>query len=1004
MTQRTLIAPFVFAATIAGLACWAVTRATPVSAGQDGGAGGSKAIEFNAPAGELPATRHINIDGYDAAVLPNGRLITPAGREIAVNAPKPLGLAVSPNGAMLATVNSGLSPFSVSLIKNINSNAPTTSVVQLSSAFMGVAFSPDSTRFYAAGGENGMIWVGDTASAKVIGTVNLNGAAHPFGAPMNPAANPSGRFKGTFPGNLTLGGPNGRYLYVVDQGSFNVFVIDTTMIATGVNASGFIVEPNNFAAVVGHVKAGRYPYGIAAVGGRLLVANVGIFQYSHLTPKNPTGSSNHDYPLGYPGTTWPNDMEHDKTIKIKKVDPRNLSPTLRDPEGIRVGYIDQDIDYTIPGLGSPNVQESSSVYVFNLASPTSPSPLTSVKTGPLVGEMEQGIASYSGSHPNAVAVGPDGIYVSNGNNDSISILDPDTYEEKRRVSLSVLSGVDKRIKGVQPVSVALSPDANYLYVAEAGINAIAVIRLEGRGSAKVLGHIPTGWWPSAVLVSADGNTLYVANGKGRGAGPNNNFPPDNLGSPRSATQGTVNIIGVPNEGQLEAYTERVMKNNGFIGRELTQNGSDKKTSNPIPGKAGQESTAIKHIIFINKENSTHDQMFGDITLTRKGAPVNGEPSYSLGYDASPNHHELALAFTIGDNFYLEPAVSSDGHRWLTNSYLTEFEESHWPASYGGQRRDAGDDPNVYGPYPGRLGFTDADGSPEPHDYNQHGGIYLHLARHGKSFINFGNGFEFAQVDEDFGTEPTGIREHVNVPMEKVVRENSDHMYPQYNTAIPDAPLSEDPTRFNRFGRFKQVFETYLVDRAKGICKLPSYVDLFYPNDHGGGAFDINPNGPAWSYKRFVQDNDAALGKTIELISKSPCWKDTVIFVVEDDPQNGLDHVDGYRSVFLAIGPWVKRENVMKQHISLASIFKTVDLILGLPPLNQYDAAATDLRELFTDKPDFTPYNFKNIQYATKVSPEWLALSRDIDFSRPDADEVKLRAAILKSEGLPRQGF
>ena len=793
MTQRTLIAPFVFAATIAGLACWAVTRATPVSAGQDGGAGGSKAIEFNAPAGELPATRHINIDGYDAAVLPNGRLITPAGREIAVNAPKPLGLAVSPNGAMLATVNSGLSPFSVSLIKNINSNAPTTSVVQLSSAFMGVAFSPDSTRFYAAGGENGMIWVGDTASAKVIGTVNLNGAAHPFGAPMNPAANPSGRFKGTFPGNLTLGGPNGRYLYVVDQGSFNVFVIDTTMIATGVNASGFIVEPNNFAAVVGHVKAGRYPYGIAAVGGRLLVANVGIFQYSHLTPKNPTGSSNHDYPLGYPGTTWPNDMEHDKTIKIKKVDPRNLSPTLRDPEGIRVGYIDQDIDYTIPGLGSPNVQESSSVYVFNLASPTSPSPLTSVKTGPLVGEMEQGIASYSGSHPNAVAVGPDGIYVSNGNNDSISILDPDTYEEKRRVSLSVLSGVDKRIKGVQPVSVALSPDANYLYVAEAGINAIAVIRLEGRGSAKVLGHIPTGWWPSAVLVSADGNTLYVANGKGRGAGPNNNFPPDNLGSPRSATQGTVNIIGVPNEGQLEAYTERVMKNNGFIGRELTQNGSDKKTSNPIPGKAGQESTAIKQIIFINKENSTHDQMFGDITLTRKGAPVNGEPSYSLGYDASPNHHELALAFTIGDNFYLEPAVSSDGHRWLTNSYLTEFEESHWPASYGGQRRDAGDDPNVYGPYPGRLGFTDADGSPEPHDYNQHGGIYLHLARHGKSLINFGNGFEFAQVDEDFGTEPTGIREHVNVPMEKVVRENSDHMYPQYNTAIPDAPLSEDPT-------------------------------------------------------------------------------------------------------------------------------------------------------------------------------------------------------------------
>src|SRR5215510_8440072 len=999
MRQRTLIA---LAAAAVGVAGWAITRGGLVSAQPDGGAGGSKTIEFSAPAGDLPATRHIDIDGYDGAVLPNGRLITPAGREAAVNAPKPLGLALSPNDAMLATVNSGITPFSVSLIKSINSNAPTTSVVPLSSTFMGVTFSPDSSRFYAAGGENGMIWVGDTASVRVIGSVNLNGAAHPFGAPMNPAANPSGRFKGTFPGNLTLGGPNGRYLYVVEQGSFNVFVIDTTRIATGVNASGFIVEPNNFAAVVGSAKAGRYPYAIAAAAdGRLFVANVGIFQYSHLTPKNPVGNSNLDYPLGYPATTWPNDMENDKTIKIKKVNPRNLPPTLRDPEGIRVGYIDQDIEYTIPGLGSPNVKESSSLYVFGLNSPTSPSLMKSVKTGPLVGEMEHGIASYSGSHPNAVAVGPDGIYVSNGNNDSISILDPDTYKEVRRVSLSVLNGVDKRIKGVQPVSVAVSPDGNFLYVAEAGINAIAVIRLEGRGGAKVLGHIPTGWWPSAVRVSADGKTLYVANSKGRGAGPNNNFPPDNLGSPKSATQGTLNIIPVPDEDQLDAYTDRVMKNNGFIGQE-TLNGNDKKTNGPIPAKAGQESTAIKHIIFINKENSTHDQMFGDITLTRKGAPVNGQPAYSLGYDASPNHHELALAFTIGDNFYLEPAVSSDGHRWLTNSYLTEFEESHWPASYGGQRNDAGDNPAVYGPYPGRLGFTDADGSPEPHDYNQHGGIYMHLARHGKSFINFGNGFEFAQVDEDGGTEPTGIREHVNVPMEKVVRDNSDHMYPQYNTHIPDAPLPEDPTRFNRFGRFKQVFETYFVDRAQGVCRLPNYVDLFYPNDHGGGAFDINPTGPAWSYKRFVQDNDAALGLTVDLISHSPCWKDTVFFVVEDDTQNGFDHVDGHRSIFLAISPWVKHEYVSKTHLSLASIFKTVNLVLGLPPLNQYDAAATDLRDMFTNKPDYTPYTFNKVQFASGATREWIAATAAINFSRPDADEVKLRQAIARTEGIPRR--
>src|SRR5262245_52706561 len=289
MTNRKLIAPLALIATVVGLVSLAVSRATPVSAGQDGGAGGSKSIEFSAPAGDRPAMKHIDIDGYDGAVLPNGRLITPAGREVAVNAPKPLGLAVAPNGAMLATVNSGIIPFSVSLIKNINSNTPSTTVVRLSSAFMGVTFSPDSSRFYAAGGENGMIWVGDTATAKVIGSVNLNGPAHPFGAPMNPAANPSGRFKGTFPGNLTLGGPNGRYLYVVEQGGFDVYVVDTTKIATGVNPAGAIVEPNNFAAVVGQAKAGRYPYAITSSSdGRLFVANVGIFQYSHLTPASPT--------------------------------------------------------------------------------------------------------------------------------------------------------------------------------------------------------------------------------------------------------------------------------------------------------------------------------------------------------------------------------------------------------------------------------------------------------------------------------------------------------------------------------------------------------------------------------------------------------------------------------------------------------------------------------------------------------------------------------------------
>src|SRR5262245_48324999 len=291
--------------------------------------------------------------------------------------------------------------------------------------------------------------------------------------------------------------------------------------------------------------------------------------------------------------------------------------------------------------------------------------------------------------------------------------------------------------------------------------------------------------------------------------------------------------------------------------------------------------------------------------------------------------------------------------------------------------------------------------PEPNDLKQHGVMFLHLTRHGRSVINFGNGYEFAVIDEPGGADPTGAREHVNVPMEKVLRDNSDHLFPTYNTHIPDAPLPEDPTRFSRFGRFRQVFESQFVDRARGVCKLPQYVDLYHPNDHGGGARDINPNGPDWSFKRFVQDNDAALGLTVELLSNSPCWKDTVIFVAEDDTQNGADHVDGHRSIFLAISPWVKKEYVSKTHISLASVFKTVNLILGLAPLNQYDAAATDLRDLFTSTPDFRPYTFQQIAFVRQANPLWLALTNGIDFRRPDADEVKLREAIMASEGLPR---
>ena len=978
-----------------------------VVAAPNGGSEGrfSDFLRFSAPAGDRPATTDTVIDGVRAAVLPNGRLVTPAGTEVNVQAPKPFGLALSPNGEILATLNSGAGPFSLTLITQIRSHTPVVKRIDVNASFMGVTFSPDSRRVYLSGGENGNIWIGDAIAGRIIGSLNLNGPTHVLDRPLDVIATPQLHFKGAFPGNMAITS-DGRFLYVVDQGGFQVHVIDVSKIQTGSDAQGRITEPDNFAAVVGHATVGRYPFGIALSHDdrTLFVTHVGVFEYTHLRPANPTGNGNVDYPLCYPGVGYPDETRNDRVIEINKVDPRNLPDSLRDPDGIRCGYVPTDRLYTVPGLGSPNVPQSSSVYVLDVSDPRRPDRREIVKTGPLVGQREDGIDAYSGSHPNAVVAGPQAIYVANGNNDSISVLDPRSYEERGRIGLSLLRGQDRALKGVQPVGLALSPDGDYLYVAEAGVNALGVIRLDGK-RGDLVGHIPTGWWPSSVRVSADGRSLYVANARGRGAGPN---PVGESHSPKFSVLGTVNIIPTPSERQLDAYTARVYANNGLV--DVTRDddrgfgfGHRQDSRNPIPSEPGKASSQIKHVVFINKENATHDLLLGDITQTRRGAPVNGQPAFSLGNEASPNHHELALRFSFSDNFFLEPSVSSDGHRWLTGQYTSESEETHWPASYGGRRNDSGDDPEIIKNYPGRIGFTDANASPEPNDYNEHGGIYLHLSRHGKSFVNFGNGYEFAVIDEPGGTEPTGAREHVNVPMEKVVRDNSDHLFPTFNTHIPDAPLPEDPSRFNRFDRFKQVFESRFVDRQRDVCKLPQYVDLYYPNDHGGGARDINPNGPDWSFTRFVQDNDAALGLTVELLSNSPCWKDTVIFVVEDDTQNGADHVDGHRSIFLAISPWVKKQYISKTHTSLASIFKTVNLILGLPPLNQYDAAATDLRDMFTGNPEFSPYNVQPIQFAQRANPLWLALTRNIDFSRPDTDELKLRAAIMKSEGLPRQG-
>ena len=347
---------------------------------------------FQAPAGNLPAMRSTQVDGHSAAVLPNGRLLTPAGVEVDVTAPKPFGIALSPDGNTLATINSGSSRFSVSLVRGIRGASPAVSRVDLDATFMGVAFSKDGSKFFASGGENGNVWIGDTTQAKIVGSVNLNGADHPLDRPLATTTAPVKRFKGTFPGNMVLS-RDGKFLYVVDQGAFQVHVVDTTKIVTGLDTNGLVTEPDNFNAVVNRISAGRYPFGIglSADGDELYVSNVGVFQYTHLRPDNPVGDSNADYPLCYPAAGYPDETVTSTTLSIKKVDPRRLPATQRDSSGIRCGYVGQDMMYTVPGLGDPNVNQSSSVYVVDVHNPINAKLTRVLKPGLLVGQVQDGL-------------------------------------------------------------------------------------------------------------------------------------------------------------------------------------------------------------------------------------------------------------------------------------------------------------------------------------------------------------------------------------------------------------------------------------------------------------------------------------------------------------------------------------------------------------------------------------------------------------------------------------
>jgi YVTN family beta-propeller protein len=845
----------------------------------------------SSPSGSL----YTQINKTGQTVIPNGRILTPYGNTIEV-APHPFGLTLSADGTVAVTANSGISPISISIIKNLKSSQP--SVLQvppgpssdkgvLASVFMGLAISPDNQIVYVAGGQTNKIYLFSVDTGAKLDSINCS-------VDETGQQTPDG-----YIGDLKLS-KDGRYIYAVDQMLFRLIVVDTRL-----------------KKIVASAKTGRYPFGIILSHDeqKVYVANVGVFEYSKIG--NIEAEKDYKKALDFPPFGYGSE-------EMKK--------------GTRIDSMD------IAGLGDPNVPESFSVWSFSVKNPEKPEILSKIKTGVLVGETIEGIPAVGGSSPNSLAVTDRYVFVSNGTNDNISVIDILHDTISTEIPLKLDPAV-KQFRGVIPFGLAVSPDQKRLFVAEAGVNAIGVIDIP---TLKVIGHIPTGWFPSKLEVSPDGKTLVVSNAKGFGSGPNGGkaFQEGKEGSYiGNLMKGSVSVLEIPNDKTLAKLTEQVISNNYKI--EDYRKVRKQRANNPIPVYGGEKESPIKYLVFISKENRTYDEVFGqlengngDPTIARYGTNAtftNRNKSLKVeNATVMPNHLKLSKEFAISDNFYVDSDVSADGHRWLVNTYPNEWVESAVSASYGGNRSYS-----EKSKAPGSLAMNGSAGAIYPEDYNEAGSMWEHLERNKVEFYNFGFGTMFEPSFYEDSYKLTGVKHYVNYPLPLPMFSRTSKMFPTYNMAIPDQ------FRVNQF--IKEFDEKWL---QSGFV-MPSIITVILPNDHGAGE---RPEAGYPFRESYMADNDLAVGRIVEYLSKTPYWKNMAIVITEDDAQNGVDHVDAHRSVLMVISPYAKRNYVSKVHSSFGSIFKTFWNILGLPYLNQYDAAANDFSDCFTATPDFTPYN------------------------------------------------
>ncbi len=683
-------------------------------------------------------------------------------------------------------------------------------------------------------------------------------------------------------------------------------------------------------------------------------------------------------------------------------------------------------------------------------------------------------------HPTAMTTNAEGtrLFVANSDADSVSVIDTKTDQEIERIDVRL---AEDALPGASPEAIAFSEDEKTLYVANAHSNAVAVVALseKARGGkttekmpeapkSKILGFIPTGQYPSAVVV-ADGK-LFVGNGKGTGfeassmhvnnSGrtpnpPNAAFPPNKEKNRQggqysgSIVSGNISVVALPDLPALSRFTQQTLQNDGLMGF--------------APARLFAGPSPIKHVIYIIKENRTYDQVFGEVKTSGDGHAADGEPGFAIFGDGAtarrtdgthqavtPNHHGLAQRFGLFDRFFVNSEASPDGHNWATAAFSTDYVDKgfRWEYSERGRTYDWEGYNRLpdYEP-PGDLqvdkfkgdvlaALTDLLEKHLPYhegftDLAEPKSLYLWdaAARAGLTYRNYG---EFVTVISAKDVEAAGQKKKKSYPdvsnavhaiaNKASLQNHHSASFRSFDVTAPDImtvdcyKASLDPSSSSdagvtqdssdshcrgnsRFGEWLTEFRGFVAEREAGRPDpMPALNILRFPNDHTTGMKNGFPT-PQF----MVADNDYAVGRLVEAVSSSAYWKDTAIFIVEDDAQAGPDHVDSHRSVGLAISAYNRPGALIHKFHSTVSMIRTIEMLLGIAPMNQLDASAVPM-DIFQETPDLTPYkailptiaadNLMTHKPKDKTTAEWMKKSNRQDFAHADMADPRVLNAVI----------